>query len=115
MKQVKQELPIITKSYNLVKYYVPILNRLPKSHKFMLGDRIILKLYDLLENLIKAKYSRNKVNLLEEINLNLDLMRYQTQLLLDFELIGNQSFEEITRSINEIGVELRNWINQQKN
>ena len=55
-----QELSIIQKTYDLIKWYVPILNRLPKNHKFILGDRMINSLYDLLEGLIKAKYARKK-------------------------------------------------------
>lgn len=45
-----QELSIIQKTYDLIKWYVPILNRLPRDHKFMLGDRIISGLYDLLDS-----------------------------------------------------------------
>jgi len=37
-----QDLPIIQKTYDLIKWYVPILNRLPRDHKFLLGDRILL-------------------------------------------------------------------------
>ncbi len=33
------ELPMIQKTYDLIKWYVPILNRLPRNHKFLLGDR----------------------------------------------------------------------------
>ena len=35
------ELPVIQKNYDLIKWYVPILNRLPRDHKFLLGGRII--------------------------------------------------------------------------
>nr|WP_318698040.1 MULTISPECIES: hypothetical protein [unclassified Roseofilum] len=41
------ELSIIQKTYDLIKWYVPILNRLPRTHKFLLGDRMIAGLYDL--------------------------------------------------------------------
>lgn len=46
------ELPIIQKAYDLIKWYVPLLNRLPRDHKFMLGDRITSRRYELLERLI---------------------------------------------------------------
>jgi len=35
------ELPIIQKTFDLIVWFVPILNRLPRSQKFMLGDKII--------------------------------------------------------------------------
>ena len=33
-----EELPIIQKTYDLIKWYVPILNRLSKDHKFRRQD-----------------------------------------------------------------------------
>jgi len=44
-----KELSVIQKTYDCIKWYVPIIERLPKTHKFTLGDRIINQLYDLLE------------------------------------------------------------------
>ena len=49
------DLPIIPKNYDLVKWYVPILNRLPRDHKFGLGDRMVSGLYYFLEALILAR------------------------------------------------------------
>jgi hypothetical protein len=46
-----KELSVIQKTYDCIKWYVPIIERLPKIHKFTLGDRIINQLYDLLEGL----------------------------------------------------------------
>jgi len=55
------ELPIIQKTYDLIKWFVPILNRLPRNHKFILGDRIIKGLYDFLEKLIMARYAKKRL------------------------------------------------------
>jgi hypothetical protein len=107
------ELPIIQKTYDLIKWYVPILNRLPRDHKFMLGDRIITTLYDLLEGLIRARYSANKLPQLETLNSQLDLLRHQTRLLLDFQLIATQRYEYAGQLLNGIGTDLGGWIKQQ--
>lgn len=45
----ESELPVIQKVYDFIKWYVPILNRLPRDHRFTLGERIIQQLYDLLD------------------------------------------------------------------
>ncbi|ODH01666.1 hypothetical protein A4S05_27950 [Nostoc sp. KVJ20] len=63
-----KELSVIQKTYDCIKWYVPIIERLPKIHKFSLGDRIINQLYDLLEGLIKAKYAKDKLIQLEYKN-----------------------------------------------
>ena len=62
------DLPVIQKTYDLIKCYIPILNRLPKIHKFGLGDRMIHILYELLESLIIVRYSPNKAPILELLN-----------------------------------------------
>lgn len=108
------DLPIIQKTYDLIKWYVPILNRLPRNHKFLLGDRITSGLYDLLENLIQARYEHEKLRRLESLNSKLDILRHQTRLLLDFELMAEQRYEYVSGLINGIGNDLGSWIKQQK-
>ncbi len=108
------DLPIIQKTYDLIKWYVPILNRLPRSHKFNLGDRTIAGLYDLLEGLIQARYAREKLTLLEPLNGKLDLLRHQTRLMLDFELMKPDRYEYAGKLLIEIGNQLGGWIDQQK-
>ncbi|MBR8829073.1 MAG: diversity-generating retroelement protein Avd [Gomphosphaeria aponina SAG 52.96 = DSM 107014] len=108
-----KELSIIQKTYDLIKWYVPLLNRLPRNHKFLLGDRIISGLYDLLDGLILARYSREKQPILEKLNALLDVLRYQSRLLKDFGLIKVERYEYASQLITEIGQELGGWIKQQ--
>jgi len=110
-----KELPIIQKTYDLIKWYIPILNRLPRNHRFALGDRIISNLYDLLEGLIRARYARrDKIARLQSLNTQLDILRYQTRLLYDFELIAAERHKYINQQLNGIGIELGGWIKQQQ-
>ncbi len=111
---MSSELPIIQKTYDLICWYVPILNRLPRDHKFMLGNRIITNLYELLEALIQARYQANKLDRLEPLNAQLDLLRYQTRLLHDFNLIKTDRYEYAGQLINAIGSELGGWIKHQR-
>jgi hypothetical protein len=109
-----EELPIIQKTYDLIKWYVPILHRLPRDYRFTLGDRMIIGLYSLLEELIQARYAREKVSRLRMVNSKLDILRHQTRLLLDFELMQAKRYEFASELINAVGVDLGGWIKQQK-
>jgi hypothetical protein len=109
-----KELSVIQKTYDCIKWYVPIIERLPKIHKFSLGDRIINQLYDLLEGLIKAKYAKNKLPQLESLNTELDILRYQTRMLLDFNKISVERYEYAIKLLDEIGTELGGWIKKQR-
>ncbi|BAB75195.1 diversity-generating retroelement protein Avd [Anabaena sp. FACHB-709] len=110
-----KELSVIQKTYDCIKWYVPIIERLPKIHKFTLGDRIINQLYDLLEGLIKAKYAKNKLPQLESLNSQLDILRYQTRMLFDFDKMSIERYEYVIKLIDEIGTELGGWIKNQRN
>lgn len=108
------DLPIIQKTYDLIKWYVPILNRLPRDHKLLLGNRIITELYNLLDVLIVARYAKQKLIYLESLNSKLDILRYQTRLLLDFNLIKTERYEYAQKLLNDISMDLGGWIKQQK-
>lgn len=111
---LENELSIIQKTYDLIKWFIPLLNKLPRDHKFNLGDRMISELYQMLEGLIIARYSKEKLPILEMLNTKLEIVRYQTRLLYDFELINVKRYEYVSTLQNEIGIELGAWVKQQR-
>lgn len=113
MKQ-NAELPVIERTRDLILWYVPVLNRLPRDHRYVLGERMMRGLYELLEELTRARYAKEKITLLEGCNLQLELLRQQTRLLVDFKLMDAQRFQHVTRLTNEVGVNLGSWLKQQR-
>lgn len=113
-KKENAELPVIQKTYDLILWYVPLLSKLPRDHKFTLGDRMTTALYELLEELITARYAKQKMAILDSCNLRLEKLRYQTRLLMDLKLTDGGKFQHASKLINEIGVNLGNWIKQQR-
>ncbi len=87
-----QELSVIQKAHDLILWYVPILNRLPRDQKFLLGDRIIGGLYDLYAGLIQVRYDKERVKRLAALNGTLDVLRHRTRLPLDFQLISAERY-----------------------
>ena len=76
MEQTKDT--IVAKAYDLIKYALPILNKMPKDQRYLLGDRIQTMLGDLLERLLEAYYAatHQKRELLIKTNLLLEKLRY---------------------------------------
>jgi hypothetical protein len=64
-----EELVVITKTYDLILWSCYHTSRFPRNHRFVLGESIERNLYDLLETLIQAKYTRQKREILEQANL----------------------------------------------
>lgn len=114
MSPAENELSVIQRMYDLIKWYVPRAQKFPQSHKFVLGERIQRQLYDLLEGLIRAKYQREKTALLETLNVELDVLRFQTRLCLEFDLLDRRRHEHVSELIQAVGVELGGWLRQQR-
>ena len=64
-----EELTVITKTYDLILWSCNHTGKFPRNHRFVLGERIERNLYDLLEILIRAKYTKHRQELLEQANL----------------------------------------------
>jgi hypothetical protein len=65
----ENELPVITRCYELVREMTRRTAKLPRDLKFVLGDRILNTSYDILEALITARYTKDKRGILIKANL----------------------------------------------
>src|SRR5436190_1672726 len=70
-----EELAVITKTYDLILWSCNHTGKFPRNHHFVLGERIQRNLYDLLEALIHAKYTKQRQVLLEKASLILEVER----------------------------------------
>ena len=78
----------VTRTYQLILWAVPQVNKYPRDHRFTLGDRTVNHLYALLELLVQAAYARDKQALLERAGLEVDLLRHMLRLAKDFKVLG---------------------------
>jgi hypothetical protein len=105
-----QELPLLLKTYDLVRWSCLHTSKFPRSHRFVLGERIERRLYDLLETLIQAKYRRDRQGLLQQANLTLEVLRFQLRLAHDLHCLRTNSYGFATQALQEIGRMLGGWL-----
>src|SRR3954451_13830769 len=106
----EQELIVTTKTYDLVLWSCNPTSRFPRNHRFVLGERIERNLYDLLETLIRAKYTRQRQELLEQANLVLEILRFQMRLAKDLQCLKVDSYGFAAKAIDEIGRLVGGWL-----
>ncbi len=106
----REELAVIQKAYDLVKWSCGHTSKFPRSHRFVLGERIERRLYDLLEVLIQARYTRQRGELLRQANLALEVLRYQVRLAHDLQCLRTNSYEHASRALHEIGAMVGGWL-----
>ena len=111
IKKSSEELVVIQKLYDYLVWVSPIINRLPRDKKYTIGDRLLNRLYDVLEDLIKAKYrSRKKLELLRQANVGLEIVRFYQRLILSDNLWDRKRYQFASKSVNEIGILLGKWV-----
>jgi hypothetical protein len=76
----------------------------------VLGERIERNRYDLLEILIRAKYTRQRQPLLEQANLILEILRFQMRLAKDLQCLKVESYGFAAKAIDEIGKLVGGWL-----
>jgi hypothetical protein len=83
----EKELAIITKTYDLVKWSCQHTSKFPRNHRFVLGERIERRLYDLLGTLAQAYSTRDWRADLRQANLGLEPLRVPTRLAHDIRCL----------------------------
>jgi hypothetical protein len=95
-----EELTVIAKTYDLILWSCNHTGKFPRNHRFVLGERIERNLYNLLETLIAAKYTKNRQRLLEDPNLALEVLRFQMRLAKALQCQNVESYAFAARSIS---------------
>ena len=108
------ELTVITKTYDFILWTCNHTGKFPRNHRFVLGERIERNLYDVLEILIRAKYSKQRQELLEQANLILEILRFQVRLAKDLQCLKVESYGFAAKAIDEIGRLIGGWLKSGK-
>src|SRR5262245_64076142 len=109
-RRSQEALTVLTKTYDLILWSCHHTGKFPRNHRFVLGERIERHLYDLLETLIRAKYTRQRQELLEKANLLLEILRFQMRLAKDLRCLEADSYGFATKAIDEIGKLVGGWL-----
>ena len=115
MSKPHEELIVITKTYDLILWSCQHTSKFPRNHRFVLGERIERTLYGILEGLLTAKYSRDRRPILTQVNLSLEILRFQMRLAKDLDCLRGNSHGFGARAVDEIGRLGGGWLRREGN
>ena len=106
-----EQLIIFQKLYDLVIDMYPIINRIPKSHRMVLGKHLEDNCIILLLLIIKANQTRdtNRRILQDQISDNLDSLRILIRLTKDLKFLSINQYALLVEKLNEIGKMVYCW------
>ncbi|MCK6456031.1 MAG: four helix bundle protein [Phycisphaerae bacterium] len=103
----RDELLVIDRTYELLKWFLGHLGKFPRSHCYGLGQQIEHRLYAIFHGLLRAKYAGAdaKQATLTEVNLELESMRMLCRLAHELGFLPHKSQEHAAREMIEIGLD----------
>ena len=100
------ELKVILDFYDFILWVLRHAERFPRSHRYGLGRDIEMRLQTILALLIRAKYSKQKVGYLRDVNMELEILRFQLRLVKDLGILSHKSHGYAIRQTLNIGSQI---------
>ncbi len=108
------ELPVtVTKAYDLFLWLVTHVAKFPRSHKFVLGDRLQSRMLMVVELLIQAAYSKDKRNVLQQANLELQVVKVLIRAGKDLGVTSLRQYEHAAKELVVLGQQIGGWVRSQ--
>jgi four helix bundle protein len=104
------ELVIYQKIYDLMLYAFPIINRFPKSQRFVLGQQIQNTMLGIATMIVQANAERDKRRTLRQIDVELEKLRLLTRLAKDLNMLPVKQYGLMSERVSEIGRLLGGWM-----
>ena len=105
-----QELKVIADFYDFMLWLIRHTEKFPRHHRYSLGTAMEQRLQTILGLLIRAKYSRAKVDLLSEANMELETLRFQMRLARDLKALSIKSHGHGAKLTESIGSQIGGWL-----
>ncbi len=105
---------LLSKWYEFAKWVLEKVDNIPKSQRFILGQRLADGVLDILDLLVEAAYSSSKKVLLEQANRRLEVLRWLLRMARDRNLMTARQLQYASEQMTECGRMLGGWIKQAK-
>jgi hypothetical protein len=101
---------VVGKAYDRVLWSCHHTGRFPRSHRFVLGERLERNLYDLLQTRVRARYTRERWPPLRRANRTLEVLRFQVRLAGDLGCPRTHGYGFAARALDEVGRLVGGWL-----
>jgi len=109
---MEEKFILFQKTYDFLLWLYPIINRIPKSHRLVLGRHLEELAISLLIFVVKANKARGQSRLPLQLHVSdeLDCLRILIRLTKDLRFMSIKQYTTGAEKINEIGRMLNAWM-----
>lgn len=106
---MREDYPVFVQWYKLTNYIIDRVEKFPKSVRFSLSDRIITLVFDIMEKIIEAIYTKQRTHILKDANLYIEKLRIYIRLSSDRKYISLKQYNYLSEQIDETGKMIGGW------
>ncbi len=104
-----KESPIFTRTYDLLRWLIPMTVKFPRQQRFVLARSLQQTALQFQEELIEAAYSAEPASKLKQADVTLTKLRFYLRLCRDLELLSLGQYAHVSRMVSEVGRLLGGW------
>lgn len=105
-----RESPIFTRTYDLIRWLIPMTVKFPRSQRFVLAEAVQRTALGFQERLIEAARADDAAPFLRQADTDLTKLRFYLRLCRDLELMSIGQYGHAARMVDEVGRLLGGWI-----
>ena len=111
---MNRETPLFAKTYDLLVYLLPAVEKFPRSQRAVLGRRVQEIGLGFLDLLLTARKTPSTARgaLLRQADVELDRLRYTVRLCRELELLTQKQYRHASGLLAEVGRLLGTWLKQ---
>jgi hypothetical protein len=110
----RRESPIFVRTYDWLRWLLPLTLQFPKSQRFLMAQRLQDKSLRFYDHLVAAGRRVDVAENLQKADVLLEQIRLNVRLCRDMDLIRPRQYEHAARLLDEIGRLLGGWLAKQK-
>jgi four helix bundle protein len=108
---IKEEMPIFTRTFDLLTWLLPATNHFPRAHRYTFTSRLLDATFDLREHLEAANrcLGKQRMAYLDIADGDLDRVRGYIRLAVRWQWLSAGQYQHVAEMTAEIGRLLGGW------
>jgi len=109
-----KDYPIFEKWFIILNWLLDITEKIPKTVRFSIAIKIQNLATDILDSIIEAIYTKDKLPIFTKINLYLEKIRIYARLSFVRKYLNEKQYNYISKELNEVGKMIGGWSRNNK-
>lgn len=106
---MKETYPLFVHWYDTLNWILATVERFPKHARFSLASRLADAALDTMTLIVEAIYAKQRVRLLDRVNLLLEQQRVLFRIACDRQYLAKRQYEYIANALDEAGRMVGGW------